>query len=89
MYASFSSNNYDLIFLSFVGGLSLPRQDNFLCLIIEFVCSALAAIYSPAAGKIALKQVAQWSKPFVLKCSYILLQYISMSYKTLEFKMAT
>ena len=56
MYASFSSNNYDLIFLSFVGGLSLPRQDNFLCLIIEFVCSALAAIYSPAAGKIALKQ---------------------------------
>ena len=56
MYASFSSNNYDLIFLSFVGGLSLPRQDNFLCLVIKFVCSALAAIYSPAAGKIALKQ---------------------------------
>ena len=56
MYASFSSNNYDLIFLSFVGGLSLPRQDNFLCLIIEFACSALAAIYSLAAGKIALKQ---------------------------------
>ena len=61
MYASFSSNNYDLIFLSFVGGLSL--QDNFLCLIIEFVCSALAAIYSLAAGKIALKQGLNGQNP--------------------------
>ena len=50
-----SLQNWDLIFLSFVGGLSLPQQDNFLCLIIEFACSAVAAIYSLAAGKIALK----------------------------------